>query len=158
MVDISRIRRSREDAKRIKPEYQAPLGMQRGAFSPLPFGDEAMQERLLLLVDKDLWIVREEERVAFETTQNLRVGMGSEAGQDITEAFSILVPSTNFPPALNYANVGFEGSGGEVCSSNAGNENNAEFLIRSLPTLTLDMNILSGCLSQMERRKRYQQG
>ena len=117
IVDIPRIRRSREDVNKIRPRHSIDIQIaSQWTFSPLPFGDEALREEMLLLTNKDLWIVREEERVAFETTQIIHVDMVREAGHDITQKFSILVPSTNFPPALNYPNSGFAGSGGEVCS------------------------------------------
>ncbi|KAH0834747.1 hypothetical protein J3R83DRAFT_10325, partial [Lanmaoa asiatica] len=52
------------------------------------------------LINRDLWVDREEERVVFETTQVIHtVG---EANRDIVQDFSILVPSTDFPPTSDY--------------------------------------------------------
>ncbi|KAI9568044.1 hypothetical protein HD554DRAFT_2039147 [Boletus coccyginus] len=61
----------------------------------LAFGD--------IVKSKDLWLVREEERIVFELTQAIDMGethFGSV--HDIARHFAILVPSTNFPPALDY--------------------------------------------------------
>lgn len=56
-----RIRRSREDAQRILP---VSLDLQRAA----PWAIPALGTlREIMLIDKDMWVIREEERVAFET-------------------------------------------------------------------------------------------
>jgi hypothetical protein len=63
-----------------------------------------------IVKNKDLWLVREEERIVFEATQAIDVGKAQTGSvRDAVQDFAILVPSTNFPPALDYsrAHVGF---------------------------------------------------
>ncbi|KAF8122592.1 hypothetical protein EV363DRAFT_1456411 [Boletus edulis] len=56
-----------------------------------------------IVKNKDLWLVREEERVVFESTQVIDMGeMQPGSVRDVVRDFAILVPSTNFPPALDY--------------------------------------------------------
>ncbi|KAF8434604.1 hypothetical protein L210DRAFT_3649099 [Boletus edulis BED1] len=59
------------------------------------------------LADKELWLVREEERVVFETTRVIHMEEGPIEDRVVVQEFAVLVPSTNFPPALDYSNPGF---------------------------------------------------
>ena len=82
----------------INPQRASPWALPTSRF-PNSSDDIAFQEMLL---NKDLWLVREEERIVFETTQV--IPMREEPGRDgdIVQDFAILVPSTNFPPALDH--------------------------------------------------------
>ncbi|KAG6379611.1 hypothetical protein JVT61DRAFT_10119 [Boletus reticuloceps] len=60
-----------------------------------------------ILADKELWLVREEERVVFETTRVIHMEEGPIEDRVVVQEFAVLVPSTNFPPALDYLNSGF---------------------------------------------------
>ncbi|KAF8122560.1 hypothetical protein EV363DRAFT_1554195 [Boletus edulis] len=60
-----------------------------------------------ILADKELWLVREEERVVFETTRVIHMDEEPIEDQVVVQEFAVLVPSTNFPPALDYLNSGF---------------------------------------------------
>ena len=55
-----------------------------------------------MFANKDLWVVREEERLVFETTQVIHVAEGASRGRDVVQDFAVLVPSTNLPPALDH--------------------------------------------------------
>ena len=57
------------------------------------------------LNNKDLWLVREEERLVFETTQVIHAAEGASRDLDVVQDFAVLVPSTNFPPALDHINT-----------------------------------------------------
>ncbi|KAF8555514.1 hypothetical protein OG21DRAFT_1410837 [Imleria badia] len=64
----------------------------------------------LIVKNKDLWLVKEEERIVFESTQGIDMGEAQPGSvRDVVRDFAILVPSTNFPPALHYprAQVGW---------------------------------------------------
>jgi hypothetical protein len=54
------------------------------------------------LANKDLWLVREEERLVFETTQLIHVAEGASRNRDVVQDFAVFVPSTNMPPALDH--------------------------------------------------------
>ena len=58
-----------------------------------------------MLANKDLWLVREEERLVFETTQVIHVAEGASGDCDVVQDFAVLVPSTNMPPALDHLNA-----------------------------------------------------
>jgi hypothetical protein len=79
--------------------------------------------------DPALWLVREEERIGFETKYILHDGkptplacildllllidvpsVDDKLSHDVVESFAILVPSTNYPPAFD---ISF-GSTGEI--------------------------------------------
>lgn len=87
----------------------------------LPYVEEAYEETR---TNKDLWIVREEERLVFETTRPINMGSGNHGVlRDAIQNFSILLPSTNFPPALNKMNaVPALHMGNEVCLFENNNE------------------------------------
>lgn len=56
-----------------------------------------------IVKNKDLWFVREEECVVFKSTQAIDMGeLQPDSVPDVARDFAILVPSTNFPPALDY--------------------------------------------------------
>lgn len=80
---------------------------------PNPSDGIAFQEMLL---NEDLWLVREEERIVFETTQMILVREEVGRDSDVVQDFAILVPSTNFPPALDHLTSAFvmRGDGKEV--------------------------------------------
>lgn len=108
-VDSLSNRRSRGDVKRLDH------GPRTGGFDflyaspwPSPFVNRTLQEAYEeTLTNKDLWIVREEERVVFETTQPFNIGIGNHGVlRDAVQDFAILVPSTNFPLALERSRFG----------------------------------------------------
>ncbi|KAG8216386.1 hypothetical protein J3R82DRAFT_6490 [Butyriboletus roseoflavus] len=96
--------RSREDVKRLNPEYPRhdPSSASLWAL-PSRFANKSVEEAYEeIITNKDLWIVREEERAVFETMQPISMGSSNYGAlRDAVQDFSILVPSTNFPPALN---------------------------------------------------------
>lgn len=104
-IDSRSNRRSREDVKRLKPEPQRqdPWSMSPWALRPSLFGNKSVEEAYEeTITNKDLWIVREGERLVFETTQPINMGDSNHGAlRDAVQDFSILVPSTNFPPALD---------------------------------------------------------
>jgi len=77
VFDIPSTRRSHEDRKRMHHLNRPQINFQRispWAFPPSRFsnlGDEITFQEML--ADKDLWLVREEERLVFETSQVIRV-------------------------------------------------------------------------------------
>lgn len=69
-----------------------------------------------IIKNKNLWLVREEERIVFESTQAIDMGEAQPGSvRDVVSDFSILVPSTNFPPALDYPRAHVGWNEGEVC-------------------------------------------
>ncbi|KAG8216388.1 hypothetical protein J3R82DRAFT_6492 [Butyriboletus roseoflavus] len=85
-----KVLRSREDVKWLDLEYLAH--------------DTVTNEALL--------VVREEERAVFETMQPINMGSSNHGAlRDAVHNFSILVPSTNFPPALDSPRVTLAWSG-----------------------------------------------
>lgn len=94
-------RRSREDVTRL---HSGRAGLDFLFDSPWPYSfvDESAKEAYEeLLSNRNLWIVREEERAVFETTQPFSMGTEPHGVlRDAVQNFAILVPSTNFPPAL----------------------------------------------------------
>lgn len=115
-VDSCSNRRSREDVERLNP--QPPRHDPRNdiantspwALAPSRFANKSVEEAYKeILTNKDRWIVREEERVVFETTQPISMGNGNHGThRDAVQDFSIFIPSTNFPPALDI--IGFPNS------------------------------------------------
>ncbi|KIJ63027.1 hypothetical protein HYDPIDRAFT_168634 [Hydnomerulius pinastri MD-312] len=80
------------------------------------------------VLNKELWIVREEERIVFESIQALDIGK-DESGfpRDVVQDFAILVPFTNFPPALDYADdLNFDTRHGEFVNA----ESMYEYFVR----------------------------
>jgi hypothetical protein len=56
-----------------------------------------------IVKNKELWLVQEEERIVFESTRAIDMGKALPGSvRDVARDFAILVPSTNFPPALDY--------------------------------------------------------
>ncbi|KAH0834761.1 hypothetical protein J3R83DRAFT_10357 [Lanmaoa asiatica] len=111
--------RSREDEKRLSPEPAPPFDFSNPspwASMPSRFANRSVEEAYEeVATNKDLWIVREEERLVFETTQPINMGSRNHgAHRDTVQDFSILVPSTNFPPALDAGNVGQIPIAGEI--------------------------------------------
>ena len=96
----------------INSQRASPWALPTSRF-PNPNDDIAFQE---MLFNKDLWIVREEERIVFETTQMILVREEVGRDSDVVQDFAILVPSTNFPPALDHLTSVFvmRGDGMEV--------------------------------------------
>ena len=68
-----------------------------------------------IVKNKDLWLVREEERIMFESTQAIDMGEAPPGSvRDVVQDFAILVPLTNFPPALDYPHLRVAFREGEV--------------------------------------------
>lgn len=62
-----------------------------------------------IVKNKNLWFVREEERIVFGSTQAIDMADAQPGSvRDVAQDFVILVPSTNFPPALGcpHSNAG----------------------------------------------------
>ncbi|KAI9568061.1 hypothetical protein HD554DRAFT_2039155 [Boletus coccyginus] len=84
-----------------RQETDAPFGPATD-FPPSPFSNGSDEIAFLeMLANKDLWLVREEERLVFETSQVIRVADEASGDCDVVQDFAVLVPSTNFPPAVD---------------------------------------------------------
>ena len=68
-----------------------------------------------IVKNKGLWLVREEECIVFESTQAIGIGEAPPGSvRDVVQDFTILVPLTNFPPALDYPHSRVASREGEV--------------------------------------------
>ncbi|KAF8551405.1 hypothetical protein OG21DRAFT_287686 [Imleria badia] len=103
--------RSQEDRKWMSSMNQHRQNVDWQRISPwdIPWHGRSCQsdEATETLNNKDLWVVREEERLVFETTQVIHMAKGAFRDHDVVQDFAVLVPSTNFPPALDYTNSMF---------------------------------------------------
>ncbi|KAH7931265.1 hypothetical protein BV22DRAFT_8466 [Leucogyrophana mollusca] len=102
---------------------ETPLGI----FDLLPPSGSAWESRTRLnqtewdayesaVKNRDLWIVRDEEVIAFEIRTLLTDSSRSSPPRTFTNKFGLLVPNTNYPPAHDYRYAGLrteENRGGE---------------------------------------------
>ncbi|KAF8122559.1 hypothetical protein EV363DRAFT_1456389 [Boletus edulis] len=69
-----------------------------------PWDDVKFDE---ILANKNLWLIREEERVVFEATRVVYMEQAAFEDYVVVQDFAVLVPSTNFPPALDHLDSKF---------------------------------------------------
>lgn len=106
-LDVCSNRRSHEDREKLDPAqfdlWFESVDVQRASpwdFPRTTFSNPTFQE---ILANTSLWVVREEERLVFETTQVVQMAQRTSGDHDVVQDFAILIPSTNFPPALDYS-------------------------------------------------------